>query len=188
MRRKAGLDLKKFRAYHRRSLSKEKIPKHSCEIYYSDTISVCVCYVLSRFNCVRLFATPWTVAFHAPLSMNFSMQKYWSGLPCPPPGHPPNLGIKPATLMSPELAVGSLPLMSPEKPSGYWRTLKRGTYQFGVGLGVAREVKPIQVLRDEPELHRLVRMKGHCRDQDRYEQRKSRIVCTGKNSKQLAFF
>jgi len=44
------------------------------------------------------------------------------------------------------------------------------------------------VLRDDPELHRLVRMKGHCRDQDRYEQRKSRIVCTGKNSKQLAFF
>ena len=78
--------------------------------------------------------------------------------------------------------------MPPEKPSGNWRALKRGMYQFGVGLGVAREVKPIQVLRDEPELHRSVRTKGHCRAQGRYEQRKSRIVCTGKNSKQLAFF
>ena len=66
--------------------------------------------------------------------------------------------------------------------------MKRGMYQFGVGLEVAREVTLIQVLRDEPELHRSVRMKRHCRAQGRYKKRKSRIVCTGKNSKQLAFF
>ena len=49
----------------------------------------CEC-VLSRFSCVRLFATPWTVALQAPLSMGFSRQEYWSGLPCPPPGDIPD--------------------------------------------------------------------------------------------------
>ena len=39
--------------------------------------------------------TPWTVAHQAPLSMGFSRQAYWSGLPCPPPGDLPNPGIKP---------------------------------------------------------------------------------------------
>ena len=42
--------------------------------------------VLKRFSCVRLFATPRTVALQAPLSMGFSRQEYWSGLPSPPPG------------------------------------------------------------------------------------------------------
>ena len=62
--------------------------------------------VLSRFSCVRLFATPWTVARQAPLSMGFSRQEHWSGLPCPPPGDPPNPGIEQASLMSPALAGG----------------------------------------------------------------------------------
>ena len=39
-------------------------------------------------------ATPWTVAHQAPLSMDFSRQEYWSGLPFPPPGDPPHTGIK----------------------------------------------------------------------------------------------
>ena len=42
--------------------------------------------MLSCFSHVRLFATPWTVASQAPLSMGFSRQEYWSGLPCPAPG------------------------------------------------------------------------------------------------------
>ena len=41
------------------------------------------------------FVTPWTVACHDPLSMGFSREEYWSGLPCPPPGDLPDLGIKP---------------------------------------------------------------------------------------------
>ena len=41
--------------------------------------------MLSHFSRVRLFATLWTVAHQAPLSMRFSRQEYWSGLPCPPP-------------------------------------------------------------------------------------------------------
>ena len=39
---------------------------------------------------VRLFVIPWTVAYQAPPSMEFSKQDYWSGLPCPPPGDLPD--------------------------------------------------------------------------------------------------
>ena len=46
------------------------------------------------------FATPWTVAHQAHLSMGFSRQEYWSGFPCPPPGHLPNPGIQPTSLVS----------------------------------------------------------------------------------------
>ena len=57
---------------------------------------------------VHLFATPWTVARQAPLSMGFSREEYWSGLPCPPPGDLPDPGIEPKSLMSPALAGGFL--------------------------------------------------------------------------------
>ena len=46
---------------------------------------------------VRLFATPWTVAYHAPLSMGFSRQEYWSGFPFPSQGDLPNPGIEPGS-------------------------------------------------------------------------------------------
>ena len=46
---------------------------------------------------------PWTVAFLAPLSMGFSRQAYWRGLPCPPPGDLPDWGMEPASLMPPAL-------------------------------------------------------------------------------------
>ena len=46
---------------------------------------------------VRLFVTPWTVAYQAPLSMGFSRQEYWSGLPFPSPGDFPNPGIEPGS-------------------------------------------------------------------------------------------
>ena len=54
--------------------------------------------VLSRFSRVWLFATPWTVACQAPLSLVFSKQEYWSGLPCPPPGDLSVPGIEPSSL------------------------------------------------------------------------------------------
>ena len=66
--------------------------------------------VLSR---VRLFATPWTVAYQAPPSMEFSRQEYWSGLPFSSPGDLPNPGIKPG---SPELHADTLLSEPPEKP------------------------------------------------------------------------
>ena len=61
---------------------------------------------LSRFSHVHLFAMPFTVASQAPLSMELPSQQYWSRLPCPSPGGLPNLGIKPASLMSSTLADG----------------------------------------------------------------------------------
>ena len=60
--------------------------------------------VLGHFTRVRLFVTLWIVACQALLSMGFSRQNYWSGLPCPPPGDLPDTGVKPAPLMSPALA------------------------------------------------------------------------------------
>ena len=51
-------------------------------------------------------ATPWTVAHQAPLSLEFSRQEYWSGLPFPSPGDLPNPGIEPG---SPALQEDSLP-------------------------------------------------------------------------------
>ena len=59
--------------------------------------------LLSR---VRLFATPWTVAHQASLSVGFSRQEYWSGLPFPSPGDLPNPGTEPR---SPTLQADSLP-------------------------------------------------------------------------------
>ena len=56
--------------------------------------------MLSRFSRVCLFATLWTVARQAPLSMESSRQEYWSGLPCRSPGYLPDPGIEPSSLMS----------------------------------------------------------------------------------------
>ena len=61
---------------------------------------------------VRLFATPWTVGYHAPPSIEFSRQEYWSGLPFPSPGDLPNSGIAPR---SPKLQAATL-LSEPNVP------------------------------------------------------------------------
>ena len=83
--------------------------------------------VLSRFSCVRLFATPWTVACQAPLSMGFSRQEYWSGLPCPPPGDLPNPGIELTSLASPALAGGFITISNIWVPIRY--RLGRATWE-----------------------------------------------------------
>ena len=66
---------------------------------------------VKSLSSVRLFATPWTVAHQPPLSMGFSRQEDWSGLPFPSPGHLDNPGIKPG---SPALQADALP----SEPSG----------------------------------------------------------------------
>ena len=58
--------------------------------------------------------TPWTVAHQAPLSLGFSRQEYWSGLPFPPPEDLTELRIKPTSPVSPALQANSLP----DEPSG----------------------------------------------------------------------
>ena len=69
--------------------------------------------MLSRLSCVRLYAVLWAVVHQVPLSMGFSRQEYWSGLPFPPPEDLPNPGIK---LRSPALQADSLLSESPRKP------------------------------------------------------------------------
>ena len=63
---------------------------------------------------VRLFATPWTVAYQASQSMGFSRQEYWSGVPFPSPGDLPDPGIEPP---SPALQADTLPSEPPGKSS-----------------------------------------------------------------------
>ena len=72
------------------------------KIQYIYIYVLCVC--AQSLNRVRLFATPWTAAHQAPLSMGFPRQEYWSGLPFPTLGDLPDPEIKPASLASPTLA------------------------------------------------------------------------------------
>ena len=65
---------------------------------------------------IRLFATPWTVAYQVPPSMGFSMQECWSGLPLPSPGDLPDPGIEPR---SPALQADALPPEPPGKSCFY---------------------------------------------------------------------
>ena len=85
-------------------------------------------------SCVWLFATPWTVAHQAPLSIELSRQEHWSGWPFPPPRDLPNPGIK---LRSPALQADSLLFEPPEKVNISF--LHNSTISF---LGIySREIK-----------------------------------------------
>ena len=86
-------------------------------IYLSNTLLVHNECVLSRFNCVRLFATPWTVACQALLSMELSRQECWSGLHAVLQGIFPTQGSNPHLLHLLHWQVGSLPLAPPGKAS-----------------------------------------------------------------------
>ena len=86
--------------------------------FLSDKVKVKV----NSLSHVRLFATPWTVTYQAPLSMGFSRQdcwngfsrqECWSGLPFPSPGNLPDPGIEPG---SPTLRAAALPSELPGKP------------------------------------------------------------------------
>ena len=75
-----------------------------------------VCYCISP---IQLFVTPWTIAHQAPLSMGFSRQEYWSGLPCPSPGGPANPGTEPG---SPALIEARFFSIWATKKAGPWKT------------------------------------------------------------------
>ena len=68
---------------------------------YVRTVTVLLVYAISR---VQLFATPWTGAHKAPLSLGVSRQEYWNGLPFPPPGDLPNPGSEPTSPVALALA------------------------------------------------------------------------------------
>ena len=68
---------------------------------------------MKLLSCVQLFVTPWTIAYKAPLFMEFFRQEYWSGLPFPSPEDLPHPGIEPR---SPALQADTLVSEPPGKP------------------------------------------------------------------------
>ena len=89
--------------------------------------------MLSRFTGVQLFVISWTVAHQAPLSMEFSRPEYWSGLPCPSPGHHPDPGIELGLLHCRQILYhlshqGSW--KSLEDPDNYYTHAKKSTMKW----------------------------------------------------------
>ena len=81
---------------------------------YKEIVLHCVIIVkVKLLSRVRLFATPWTVAYQAPQSMEFSRQEYWSEVSLPSPGDLLNPGTE---LVSPALQADALPSEPPGKP------------------------------------------------------------------------
>ena len=81
---------------------------------------------------VQFSVALWTAAHQASLSMGFSWQEHWSGLPCPPPGDIPNPGVEPASPVSPALHADTLPLYEAslvaqmvKNPPAMWETWVR---------------------------------------------------------------
>ena len=85
---------------------------YMCVYIYTHTHT----YVLIHFSCAWLSVTPRTAAHQALLSVGFSMQEYWSGLPCPPPGDLPHPGIELGSPAAPAFQADSLPLCHQGSP------------------------------------------------------------------------
>ena len=88
--------------------------KSSCQAVRSSCMGTCS--VSQLFSCIWIFATLWTIDHQTPLSMGFSRQEYWSGLPVPPPRDLPNPGIEPMSPVFPALADGLFVTEPPGKP------------------------------------------------------------------------
>ena len=97
---------------------------HLCELWRLS--EKCTSYVLNIrcVCCIWLFASPWTVACQSPLSMEFSRQEFWNGLPFPSLGDLPHPGIEPVSLSSPALAGGLFTTEPPRKPLTYSKCSK----------------------------------------------------------------
>ena len=92
----------------------QRRPTHDQQVY-ENVLSFSAC-VLSCFSRVQLFVTHWTLVRQAPLSMGFSRQEYWSGLPFLTPGDLPYPGMEPCLLCLQHWQSGSLPLAPSGKP------------------------------------------------------------------------
>ena len=87
---------------------------------------------VKSLSCVRLFVTPWIVAYQTSPSMGFSRQEYRIGLPFPSPGHLPDPGIEPG---SPALQADALPSDPPRKPE---EVVKKLLYEIILRFGLPR--------------------------------------------------
>ena len=98
------------------SMRLQRLRKEGSDLAVSDLIEV-KWSEMKSLSRVRLFATPWTLAYQAPPSLGFSRQEYWTGLPFPSPGDLPNPGIKPG---SPVLQADALLSEPPGKSLLVW--------------------------------------------------------------------
>ena len=93
---------------------------------------------VKSLSLVRLFASPWTIAYQAPPSMGFSRQEYWSGLPFPSPGDLPDPGIEPG--------AGALPSEPPGKPP-HTTEHKHNSWQRGIKAGNGNKIADPWILK-----------------------------------------
>ena len=104
---------------------------------------------------VWLFVTPWTVAYQAPLSMGFSRQEYWSGLPFPSPGDLPDPGIEPRSPALQADALTSEPTGSPRCDLKLWFllcTLVFVLYIYLLNTGAKKVVTSCELLHSTWEV------------------------------------
>ena len=102
------------------SLVRELRSPHCVCVCVSVCVYVCVCVCLcvcsKLLSCAQFFVTPWTVAHHRLLSVEFSRQEYWDGLPFPTPGDLTDSGIESSSPMSFKLAGRFFTTAPPGKP------------------------------------------------------------------------
>ena len=100
-------------------------PKRKCIWRGNSSVPFCVC--AQSLSPVQLFVTPWTIACQAPLSIGFSQQEYWSGLPFPSPGDLLYSGIKP----TPPAFAGKFFITEPPgKPNSILLMLRRRPWEI----------------------------------------------------------
>ena len=100
---------------------------------------------MKSLSCVRLFVTPWTVAYQAPPSMGFSRQEYWSRLPFLSPGDLPNPGIEPRCPTFQADALTSEPPGKPHELYSPWNSPGKNT-----GMGSISLLQGIFPTQDRP--------------------------------------
>ena len=103
---------------------------------YLTAATELTCVVLLNQLCLTLFETPWTVARQVTLSMEFSRQEYWSGLPFAPPGYLPDPGMEPR---SPTLQADSLLSQPPGNPKWIWNLPNPGIEPMSLMSSVLAE-------------------------------------------------
>ena len=106
-------------------------------------MSYTICIHAQSLSRLQLFATPWTTACQAPLSMGFSRQEYWSVLPFPPPGDISDPGTKPTSLGSPALAGGFFITLPPGNLYMHYQILPSQNYVIGIITAILQRQRQV---------------------------------------------